>query len=285
MKVTIYTPTKNRKEALAKAIDSVLNQTYQNVEMIVVNDGSTDGTSEYLEAKAKLDSRLKFFNKTISEGAPVARNLAIKNATGDFVTGLDDDDEFTPHRIRGFVEYWELLNSIGVKPSCIYAQDVFKRHGEVIFTSQKKGMVISEDLFEFNHIGNQVFAPKSHYIEAGLFNETLPAWQDMEMFFRIVNMFGTAHLLDCGTQLYDDSPKQDRISIKAEGKIREAFRQFSALHTVNSPRNAQALMLQMFSTHYGVRPGVADFINFIKLGIWPKGLLRMIRALFRFSKL
>ena len=59
MRVTIYTPTKNRKEALAKAIDSVLNQTYQDVEMIVVNDGSTDGTAEYLEGRAKLDSRLK----------------------------------------------------------------------------------------------------------------------------------------------------------------------------------------------------------------------------------
>ncbi|MEQ1622918.1 MAG: glycosyltransferase, partial [Methylococcales bacterium] len=49
MLVSIYTPTKNRKEALARAVDSVLNQTYENVEMIVVNDGSTDGTAEYLE--------------------------------------------------------------------------------------------------------------------------------------------------------------------------------------------------------------------------------------------
>ncbi|MDI1298240.1 glycosyltransferase [Methylotenera sp.] len=281
MKISIYTPTKNRKEALAKAIDSVLNQTYQNVEMIVVNDGSTDGTAEYLEGRAKLDSRLKFFNKTDSEGAPVARNLAITNATGEFVTGLDDDDEFTPERIQAFVEYWDLLTRIGVKPSCIYAQDIFVRNGEVCFTTQKKGMVNADDLFEFNHIGNQVFAPKSRYIEAGLFNENLPAWQDMEMFMRIVKMYGTAHLLDCGTQLYDDSPKPDRISIKAESKVRDAFRQFSALHAANKPRSAQSLMLQMFSKHYGVRPGITDFINFIKLGFWSKGLLKMVRALFR----
>ena len=281
MKVTIYTPTKNRKEALAKAIDSVLNQTYQNVEMIVVNDGSTDGTAEYLEARSRLDSRLRYFNKSVSEGAPAARNLAITNATGDFVTGLDDDDEFTPVRVQAFVEYWELLTRIGIKPSCIYAQDIFTRHGEVYFTTQKKGMVKADDLFEFNHIGNQVFAPKSRYIEAGLFNQTLPAWQDMEMFLRIVKMFGTAHLLDCGTQLYDDSPKQDRISIKAESKVREAYRQFSALHAASNPRNSQALMLQMFSKHYGVRPGIADLISFVKLGVWPKGMLRIIRAMFR----
>ncbi|MDI1360974.1 glycosyltransferase family 2 protein [Methylotenera sp.] len=281
MKVSVYTPTKNRLEALAKAIDSVLNQTYQNVEMIVVNDGSTDGTAEYLEGRAKLDNRLKFFNKTVSEGAPIARNLAITNATGDFVTGLDDDDEFTPERIQAFVEYWELLARLGFKPSCIYAQDIFTRHGEVLFTTQKKGMVKADDLFEFNHIGNQVFAPKTHYIEAGLFNQTLPAWQDMEMFIRIVKMFGTAHLLDCATQLYDDSPKKDRISVKAESKVRNAYKQFSTIHAVNQPRNSQALMLQMFSKHYGVRPGLTDWLSFTKLGFWPKGLLKLALATFR----
>jgi glycosyltransferase involved in cell wall biosynthesis len=281
VKVSIYTPTKNRKEALAKAIDSVLNQTYQDVEMIVVNDGSTDGTAEYLESKAKLDSRLKFFNKTVSEGAPVARNLAITNATGYFVTGLDDDDEFTSERIQAFVEYWELLARLGFKPSCIYAQDTFTRHGLVQFTTQKKGMVGADDLFEFNHIGNQVFAPKTHFIEAGLFNQTLPAWQDMEMFMRIVKMFGTAHLLDCATQLYDDSPKKDRISVKAESKVRNAYKQFSTIHAVNQPRNSQALMLQMFSKHYGVRPGLTDWLNFTKLGFWPKGLLKLALATFR----
>jgi len=281
MRVTIYTPTKNRKEALAKAIDSVLSQTYQDVEMIVVNDGSTDGTAEYLEGKAKLDSRLKFFNKTVSEGAPIARNLAIKNATGHFVTGLDDDDEFTPERIQAFVEYWELLARIGLKPACLYAQDVVTRHDEVYFISQKKGMMKADDLFEFNSIGNQVFAPKSHFIEAGLFNETLPAWQDMEMFIRILKKFGTAHLLDCATQIYDDTPKQDRISVKAESKIRDAYRQFSLLHTENSPRNAQALMLQMFSKFYGVRPGFADWVKFMKLGFWPKGFFKLALATFR----
>lgn len=281
MLVSIYTPTKNRKEALARAVDSVLNQTYENVEMIVVNDGSTDGTAEYLEQKAKQDNRLKFFNKTVSEGAPAARNLAISSATGHFLTGLDDDDEFVPERIQAFVEFWEFLSRFGLKPSCIYAQDIFTRYGEVHMISQKKGMVKADDLFEFNYIGNQVFAPKFHFVEAGMFNQSMPAWQDMEMFMRILKKFGTAHLLDCATQIYDDSPKQDRISVKAESKVRDAYKKFAKLHAEGSPRNAQVLMLQMYSKFYGVRPGVTDWIAFGKLGFWPKGMLRLALATFR----
>ena len=275
MKVSIYTPTKNRKESLAKAIDSVLNQTYQNIELIVVNDGSTDGTEEYLKMRAQQDTRLKFFSKTTSEGAPAARNLAITNATGQFVTGLDDDDEFLPERIQAFVDYWSMLTNLGYKPSCLYSQDIVTRHGEVFFTSQKKGMVNADDLLEFNYIGNQVFAPKEHFIEAGLFDQDLPAWQDLELFMRILKNFGTAHLLDCATQLYEDSPKHDRISVKAENKIRAAYGRVASRHASESDRDKQKLFLQMFTKYYGIRPGIIDWISFFRLGFCPKGLLTL----------
>lgn len=90
MRISVYIPTKNRRQALEKAVDSVLNQTHQDVEVIVVSDGSTDDTEEYLKQKTTVDSRLKYFIKTTSEGAPAARNLAIKSATGEFITGLDE---------------------------------------------------------------------------------------------------------------------------------------------------------------------------------------------------
>ena len=275
MRVTVYTPTKNRVDALAKAVDSVLNQTHQDVEHIVVSDGSTDGTEEYLKMRSRQDARLRFFIKPISEGAPAARNLAIKNSTGDFVTGLDDDDEFLSERIQAFVEYWALLKSLNINPSCLYSQDIITSYGKKISSSQKKGMVTADDLFEFNYIGNQVFTPKAHFIEAGLFDERLPAWQDLEMYMRILRKFGTAHLLDIATQLYDETPKADRISVKAESRIRFACAHVSEKHAASSGRHAQQLMFQMFSKYYGVRPGVKDWVSFNKLGLWPKGLLKL----------
>ena len=155
------------------------------------------------------------------------------------------------------------------------------RHGEVYLTSKKKGMVTADDFFEFNYIGNQVFAPKSHFIDAGLYSKDLPAWQDLEFSMRLLKKFGCAHLLDCATQIYDDSPKQDRISINAEAKIRYAYQQIVEIHASESPGNAQKLIFQMFSKYYGVHPKIADWVNFIKLGYWPKGLLKMAASTLR----
>ncbi|HSH73888.1 MAG TPA: glycosyltransferase [Methylophilaceae bacterium] len=281
MLVSIYTPTKNRKDALERAVNSVLNQTYNNIELIVVNDGSTDSTADFLKKKSQQDNRLKYINNNYSRGAPASRNIAIKNSGGQFVTGLDDDDEFLPERIEAFVKYWQLLDKLGYSPSCLYSQDIVTRNGERIFNSHKKGMIEASDLFEFNFIGNQVFAPKSHYLGAGLFDEELPAWQDLEMFMRILKNFGTAHLLDCATQIYDDTPRDDRISVNGESKIREAYLKIANRHASKSPRDAQKLFFQVFSKYYGLHPSFKDWIQFIKLGLWPKGLIKLALKTFR----
>ena len=281
MKVSIYTPTKNRQEALAKAIDSVLNQTYRDIELIVVSDGSTDDTESYLKARALQDPRLKFFIKENSEGAPAARNLAIKNATGDFITGLDDDDLFLPNRIEMFVDYWQLLAKHGLNPSFIYGQDLIYSNGKEVGRTQKVGQATTELLFEFNHVGNQIFAPKSHYIDAGLFDEAMPAWQDMEFFYRVLAMYGPASLLDYPTQIVDDSPRSDRIKTKAGLRLRAANARFIKKHATNSNRNSQKLFLQMFSRYYGLKPGMSDWIWFMKLGFWPNGIMKLATCTLR----
>lgn len=284
MKVTVYIPTKNRKDVLARAVDSVLNQTYRDIEVIVVSDGSTDDTEAYLKAKSEADQRLKFFIKKTSEGAPAARNLAIKNATGDFVTGLDDDDEFLPNRIELLVDYWQFLKSHSVHPSCLYTPDLIYQNGIQVGLSRKIGCVTHEQLFEANYIGNQIFAPKNIYIEAGLFDEEMPAWQDMELFYRVLKMFGAASLLDIPTQIVDDTPRKDRISIKASKRLRAAHSKFSAKHCQNSGRHSQMLYLQMFSSFYRIRPNLRDWINFLKHGFWFKGFIGLVAATFRLPK-
>jgi len=109
---------------LRKAVESVLSQTHAAVELIVVNDASTDGTEDYLRAKAARDNRLTYFSNSTPKGAPASRNIAIRASTGIFVTGLDDDDEFLPCRIAAFLGYWKLLTVAGLNPACLYAQDI-----------------------------------------------------------------------------------------------------------------------------------------------------------------
>lgn len=281
MRVSIYIPTHNRLALLKRAVDSALQQTHADVEVIVVNDGSSDGTDQYLMEKAASDPRLKFINKPKAEGAPKARNAAIKMATGEFITGLDDDDAFVETRVAAFLQYWQLLLGLGLAPACLYSQDVIIANGVTVRTSSKRGSVKFDDLLEFNYIGNQIFAPKTHFVEAGLFDESLPAWQDLEFFMRILKHFGQAYLLDVPTQLYDDSPRVDRISVKSENKIREAFRIVSGKHATHSPRAQQMLMIRVFSKFYGIRPTFKDWIEFLKRGIWLGGVLRLLRETVR----
>lgn len=281
MKVTVYIPTKNRKDVLAKAVESVLNQTYKDIEVIVVSDGSTDDTEAYLKHKSETDSRLRYFIKAKSEGAPAARNLAIKNATGEFITGLDDDDEFLPNRLELLVNYWVFLKNNAIHPSCLYTPDLIYRNGIEADKSKKLGHVSHEQLFERNYLGNQIFAPKSVFVEAGLFDEEMPAWQDMEFFYRVLKLFGTASLLDIPTQIVDDTPRTDRISIKASNRLRVARQRFTAKHSANSGRHTQMLYLQMFSSFYRIRPNLTDWINFLKQGFWFKGIVGLVVATFR----
>lgn len=278
MLVTIYIPTKDRAEALAVAVDSVLCQTYQEFELIVVNDGATDSTEKYLADLTANDSRVRAINNLQSYGAPAARNRAIREARGFFVTGLDDDDHFQPDRLASFVSCWESLKANGVTPSCLYSQDLIIEGNDRIRLTKKAGQVRYEDLFSYNCIGNQIFAPRSHFIESGLFDESLRAWQDLEFFMRVVKNFGPAHLLDAATYIFDDSPRVDRISHKSPSKIYNAFEQVALKHAPNGGMRRQQLFLQVFAPYYGFRPRVRDWIEFVKGGFWLTGMLRLLKA-------
>jgi len=97
--VTVYIPTYNRLELLKRAVKSVLDQDYSNIELIVVDDGSSDGTVDYLECVSQADQRVRYFVNEVNSGACVSRNKAIWAEKGEFITGLDDDDYFLNDRI------------------------------------------------------------------------------------------------------------------------------------------------------------------------------------------
>jgi glycosyltransferase involved in cell wall biosynthesis len=91
--VTIVMPTKDRANVLAKAIGGILSQTYQNVEVVVVDDGSTDHTESVVRALS--DARVRYVRQS-HKGRAAARNRGIREASGGLVGFLDDDDEVTP---------------------------------------------------------------------------------------------------------------------------------------------------------------------------------------------
>ena len=103
--VTICITTYNRKELLPLTLKSILNQTYANIEVLIVDDFSTDGTKELIENELlKIDSRIKYIRHSKNSGLAVGRNSAINNANGKYFTFCDDDDEWEENFVEEFVK-------------------------------------------------------------------------------------------------------------------------------------------------------------------------------------
>lgn len=103
--VSIITPAYNAEKYIAETIESVLNQTYQNWEMLIVNDCSKDNTERIVQDYIKKDKRIKIINLKQNSGAAVARNEAIKNAKGRYVAFLDSDDIWKKEKLQKQIEF------------------------------------------------------------------------------------------------------------------------------------------------------------------------------------
>ncbi len=104
--VSIITPLYNGKRFVAQTIESVLAQTFQDWEMIVVNDGSKDGCEKIVENYAQKDPRIKLFNKE-NGGSASARNYGIKQASGRYFAFLDSDDLWEPHFLESQLNFMQ----------------------------------------------------------------------------------------------------------------------------------------------------------------------------------
>lgn len=276
--VTIFMPTRNRRGLLTRAVDSVLTQTHTAFELIIVDDASTDDSTDYLAALERRDSRVRVLRHTAPRGAPAARNMAITQARGEFVTGLDDDDQFEPARIELFVAHWAFLSQAGLQPSFLYAQDLDLIDNRVATRSAKRGSVHYHHMFVRNEVGNQIFAPTERWREVGLFDETLPAWQDLDLEMRMLARYGVAHLLDVATYRFDMTPRPGRISQQGIQRLKEAHRIVSAKHAGSDIRRQQLLYAQMFSRFYGFRPGWRDWAYCLRGTPSPFVIGRLLKA-------
>ena len=98
-KVSIIIPIYNTAERLPGCLDSVLGQTHQNLEIILVDDGSTDDSPAIIQTYAQKDSRIKVITQK-NQGQSAARNRGLKQATGDFISFLDSDDAIKSNFIQ-----------------------------------------------------------------------------------------------------------------------------------------------------------------------------------------
>ena len=106
--VSIISPTYNDEDTIENTINSVLNQSYKNWEMIIVDDCSRDNTGYIVKQKAKEDERIKYIKLDKNSGASVARNVALKNAKGKYIAFLDCDDLWLEDKLKKQVNFMHI---------------------------------------------------------------------------------------------------------------------------------------------------------------------------------
>lgn len=108
--VSIITPTYNCAHFIGETIESVLAQTYQNWEMIIVDDCSADNTKSIVEKYSRIDKRIRYYYLEYNAGAAFARTMAIKNANGKYIAFLDSDDLWVKNKLEKQIEFMKKYN-------------------------------------------------------------------------------------------------------------------------------------------------------------------------------
>lgn len=113
-KVSVVIPCYNQGKYIEDAVESVLNQTYKNIEIIVVNDNSTDNSLDYINKIIKNNDKIKFINLEQNGGVSHARNVAIENSTGEYILPLDADDKIDATYIEKAERILSANSNIGI---------------------------------------------------------------------------------------------------------------------------------------------------------------------------
>jgi len=222
VKVSVVIPAFNREKLLKRALDSVFKQTHKLTEVIVVDDGSTDGTAVMI--KAFFPQVKYFFQK--NKGVSAARNLGVKNANGTLIAFLDSDDEWLPEKLAKQVEF---LNSSPF--GWVQTREKWIRNEKEIHPGPKhqmiSGMIFNESCELCLVSPSAVMLEKKLFEKYGMFDESLSACEDYDLWLRIlayepIGLIEEPHTIHYGGHADQLSQKywgMDRFRVKTLTKL------------------------------------------------------------------
>jgi len=185
MNISVVIPSYNRKDFLKRSIDSAINQTKKPLEIIVVDDGSTDGT----ETMIKSDYDFVKFIKQKNKGVSAARNIGIKVSIGEWICFLDSDDEWKKDKLE------KQINAMKSNPGYkfFHSNEIWIKNGLRI-NQKKKHKKYGGDIFDkcldmCRISPSSVMINKTVFDEVGNFNEDLVVCEDYELWLRICDKY------------------------------------------------------------------------------------------------
>ena len=221
-RVSVVIPTYNRAWTLGEAIDSALGQTFESFEVLVVDDGSTDGTAKLL---GRYGSAVRVLRQT-NQGVSAARNAGIRSARGELIALLDSDDLWRPEKLARQVAYFDALPGALI----CQCQEIWIRNGVRVNPKQRHrkpaGDIFSRSLELCLVSPSAVMMRRRLLSQVGFFDESLPACEDYDLWLRVSARFPVGLIDYVGTVKRGGHEDQlsrtaglDRYRIRALAKI------------------------------------------------------------------
>lgn len=219
--ISVVIPTHNRADLLPRAVESAMKQTYKNIEINVVSDGSEDTTDDVMKGLCEKDSRIHFFSYHPGKGGNYARNFGIKKSNGVYVAFLDDDDEWYEEKLAKQLELFNADKQIGIV--CTAMNSVHPKENYYVPFVPQPEYDSSHLILLKNCIGSTttVMVKKELFDVVGMFDENLGALQDYDMWVRLcqVAKVGVVQVPCVDYNNYDNSNQISKYTDKYEKAV------------------------------------------------------------------
>jgi len=248
--VTVIIPSYNDAHFLGQAIQSVLNQAWTNFEIIVVDDGSQDNTAEV--AKSFRDSRIRYVRHEQNKGLSAARNTGLRQARGKYITFLDADDYFLPHKLMTqavFLEKYPQYGLVGGGSMRVDENGVIVNGG-----SGRARAVFSQELFVRSRFNAHTTLIRKEWIDRiGYFDEELCAAEDWDFYCRLAwagcLMYSTGDVV-CAYRYRRNSMSMD-VEAQTKNLLKVVEKTFRGKSLSNLENHAKAYVhLRAVMYHY-----------------------------------
>lgn len=195
--ISVIIPVYNRRQLLPEAVRSVLLQSYGDLELLVLDDGSTDGTPESLEPFLS-DPRLRFFQLEHSGMPGAVRNRGVEWARGEWIAFLDSDDIWLPEKLKMQTEQLESEAKQGIVRPLIHGREIWLRGNKVISQKgqrhRRSGDIFSDALVKCIIGPSTVLLRRDLYLSLGGFREDMDIVEDYELWLRICALHEVSYL-------------------------------------------------------------------------------------------
>lgn len=248
-RVSIVLPTYNGEKYIRQSIDSVIEQTFEDWELIIVNDCSSDCTSSIIREYEKKDRRIVVIDNNENKKLPASLNIGFRNATGKYLTWTSDDNRYLPNAIQRMVEY--LDNNVSYFMVCAQ-MNMIDANGDMLGQSWKYD---DQRMFYYNCVG-ACFMYRSDAVEAiGGYNEKYFCIEDYEYWTRIRRWCGPIGWLD--ENLYEYRIHDQSLTGTKYDYIRELLFEYRMKNIdwilnnlQSSPRYIVDMYVDMIKTKY-----------------------------------